>query len=60
MKAHDTDNWIVRGWKPEPRVGGLEFEDLAGGDQAPPLWKDLALASVAAVFLWVLAALLVA
>ena len=40
----------------EPRLSGLEFEDSPASDQAPPLWKDLTLASVLAVLLWVAAA----
>lgn len=56
MSAHEYDNWTVSRWRLEPRVGGLEFEDLSNGEQAPPLWKDLTLASVVAVVLWGIAA----
>jgi hypothetical protein len=58
MKAHESDNWTISRWRLEPRIRGLEFEDLASGEQAPPLWKDLTLASIAAVLLWTLAAVL--
>lgn len=58
MKAQETDNWTISRWRLQPRIHELEFEDLTSGDQAPPLWKDLTLASIAAVVLWTLAALL--
>jgi hypothetical protein len=58
MKASDTDNWTISRWRLEPRIHGLEFEDLTAGEQAPALWKDLMLASIVAVVLWTLAAML--
>jgi len=51
-----TDDWTIERWKTEPRIGGLEFTDTSV-DQAPPLWKDLTLASVIAVLLWAAAAI---
>jgi hypothetical protein len=60
MNARDFENWTVKGWRLEPRVQGFEFEDLSGGEQTPPLWKDLTLASVVAVLLWALAAAVLA
>jgi hypothetical protein len=58
MKARDVENWTVNRWRLEPRMHGLEFEDLSDPEQAPPLWQDLTLASVVAVLLWALAAVL--
>jgi hypothetical protein len=46
-----ADEWTIERWKTEPRLGGLEFTD-ASVEPAPPLWKDLTLASVIAVLLW--------
>lgn len=46
-----ADEWTIERWKTEPRLGGLEFLDPSV-DPAPPLWKDLTLASVIAVVLW--------
>lgn len=60
MKAMDTDNWTISRWRTEPRIHGLEFDDLNTGDEAPALWKDLTLASVVAVVLWTVAAMLLA
>lgn len=60
MNVRDFENWTVNRWRLEPRVQGFEFEDLSNGEQAPPLWKDLTLASVVAVLLWALAAAVLA
>jgi hypothetical protein len=46
-----ADDWTIERWKTEPRLVGLEFSD-ASVEQAPPLWKDLTLASALAVLLW--------
>ncbi len=51
-----TDEWTIERWKTPPRLVGLEFSD-APADQAPPLWKDLTLASIVAVLLWLAAAI---
>ena len=56
MSAHEYDNGNVSRWRLDPRVRGLEFEDLSSGEPAPPLWKDLTLASFVAVLLWGIAA----
>jgi hypothetical protein len=58
MRATDTENWTISRWRLEPRIHGLEFDDLTSGDQTPALWKDLTLASIVAVVLWTLAAML--
>jgi hypothetical protein len=51
-----TDDWTIERWKTEPRLVGLEFSDLPSVDPAPPLWKDLTVASALAVLLWAAAA----
>ena len=51
MAKRDAENWTIERWKTEPRLVGLEFRD-ASLEQAPPLWKDLTLASALAVLLW--------
>jgi hypothetical protein len=48
LKAED---WTIERWKTEPRVIGLEFSDGVP-DPAPPLWKDLTVASAVAILLW--------
>lgn len=50
MGKIDADDWTIERWKTEPRLIGLEFSDAM--EQAPPLWKDLTLASAVAVLLW--------
>jgi len=50
-----ADDWTIERWRTEPRLVGLEFGEATAGDaaveQAPPLWKDLMLASALAVLL---------
>lgn len=58
MRSRNSDNWIIERWRLEPRISGLEFQDSPAPDQAPPLWKDLTLASVLAVVLWIAAAVI--
>jgi hypothetical protein len=50
-----ADDWTIERWKTEPRLIGLEFGDSAV-EQAPPLWKDLTVASALAVLFWAAAA----
>ncbi len=50
MTKTKADDWTIERWKTEPRLVGLEFNDAV--EQAPPLWKDLTLASAVAVLLW--------
>jgi hypothetical protein len=52
-----ADDWTIERWKTEPRLLGLEFSEVPTVEPAPPLWKDLTLASVLAVVLWAAAAL---
>ena len=51
MTKRDAENWTIERWKTEPRLVALEFSD-ASVEHAPPLWKDLTLASALAVLLW--------
>ena len=51
-----ADEWTIERWRTEPRLAGLEFDD-ASIEKAPPLWKDLTIASALAVLLWAAAAL---
>lgn len=50
MTQRNADDWTIERWKTEPRLVGLEFSD-AIVEQAPPLWKDLMVASAFAVLL---------
>lgn len=49
-----ADDWTIERWRTEPRLIGLEFSDAV--DKAPPLWKDLTLASALAILFWAAAA----
>ena len=53
MTKRKADDLTIERWKTEPKLMGLELTEL---DQAPPLWKDLTLASAIAVLLWAAAA----
>jgi hypothetical protein len=50
-----ADDWTIERWKTESRLVMPEFSDVSVED-APPLWKDLTLASALAVLLWAAAA----
>ena len=52
----EADEWTIERWRTEPRLVGLQFNDTLA-EPAPPLWKDLALASAIAVVLWAAAAI---
>ena len=56
MTTRNYDDWRIDRWKVEPRFPSLELDDRPAADQAPPLWKDLTLASLVALVLWVIAA----
>jgi hypothetical protein len=56
MPVRDLEDWTISRWRLEPRLKGLELDDLPLVDQPPALWQDLALASVVALLLWVAAA----
>jgi hypothetical protein len=58
MGARQYDEWTIKRWRATPRARGLDFEEPMADDPAPPLWKDLMLASIAAVLLWALVAAL--
>ena len=50
------DDSTIERWRLEPRFSTLDFDDSFVVEQAPPLWKDLTLASVVALLLWLAAA----
>jgi hypothetical protein len=50
-----ADDWTIERWKTETRLVMPEFSDISV-EEAPPLWKDLTLASALAVLLWAVAA----
>jgi hypothetical protein len=56
MNSQNYDDRTVERWRLEPRLSGLELDDWQSAEEAPPLWKDLTLASVLALVLWLAAA----
>ncbi len=53
MTSRSRDEWTVERWRTEPRWHPLEnVEDPPLVETAPPLWKDLTVAAIAAVLLW--------
>jgi hypothetical protein len=50
------DDLTIERFRTEPRLTDLEFSDTTV-EEAPPLWKDLMLASALAVLLWGAAAI---
>ena len=55
MTIRKADDWTIERWKTETRLVIPEFSDISV-EEAPPLWKDLTLASALAVLLWAAAA----
>jgi hypothetical protein len=59
VNAPDRDEWTVKRWRIEPRWRTLEdVEEPELVEQTPSLWKDLTVATIAAVLLWGAAAVL--
>jgi hypothetical protein len=56
VTTRNYDDTIDR-WRLEPRFNTFELEDPPDVGQPPTLWKDLTMASVVALVLWVTAAL---
>ena len=56
MHIRNYEDWTVERWRLEPRFKALQFPESSPEEQATPLWKDLTLASVVALFLWIAAA----
>ena len=59
MRSRHYDDWTIESWRIEPRLRALDVDDKQT-DHNPPLWKDVALASVVAALLWATAALVFA
>ena len=53
MNVRNHDEWTIERWRTEPRWRVLEdVDEPLLADQAPPLWKDVTIASIAALLLW--------
>lgn len=55
VNTRNYDEWTIERWRLEPRYP-LKFDESLGVDKAPPLWKDLSLALIVALVLWLAAA----
>lgn len=56
MRTRNYDDWTIDRWRLEPRFNVFELDDPPEVDHAPTLWKDLTMASLVALALWVIAA----
>jgi hypothetical protein len=54
----NLDDRPIDRWRPELRFDPFDLDDSSVIEQAPPLWKDLTLASVVALLLWIIAVVL--
>ena len=54
MNTPNYDEWTIERWRIEPRCV-LEFDDSLTVEKAPPLWKDVTLALVVVLALWLAA-----
>ena len=59
MRSRHYDDWTVESWRLEPRLRPVD-DDPDELEANPPLWKDLTLASIIALLLWVAAAMMFA
>ena len=50
------EDWTIDRWRIEPRLRALDLEMADTEEKAPALWKDMTLASLVAVLLWIVAA----
>ncbi len=58
MTTRNYDDWTIDRWKADATFPSLEFDDSSSVDVAPPLWKDLTLASIVALAFWVVAVMI--
>ncbi len=59
MRSRHYDDWTVESWRLEPRLRPLD-DQYDESDGNPPLWKDVTLASIVALLLWLAAAMMFA
>jgi hypothetical protein len=56
VNSRKYDESTIERWRRPP---ALQLDESPLVEQAPPLWKDLTLACVVALLLWIVAALMV-
>jgi hypothetical protein len=52
VNISNYDDRTINSWRLEPRLRALDLDEFSAVEQAPPLWKDLTLAAVVALGLW--------
>ena len=60
MRTSNYDDLTIDRWRIEPRWRALDIDVHEDAEQNPPLWKDVTTASIVALALWMVAALLLA
>ena len=55
--TRNYDDSTIDRWRLEPRLAVFDLDDPQDIEQAPKLWKDLTVASLVALGLWVIAAI---
>jgi hypothetical protein len=58
VTTRNYEDRTIDRWKADARFPSLELDEPSIIEQAPPLWKDLTLASLVALGLWIVAAMI--
>jgi hypothetical protein len=56
VSTRNYDDWTIDRWRLEPRFKGFDLDDPQELEPVPTLWKDLTVASLVALVLWITAA----
>jgi hypothetical protein len=56
LHTRNFNEWTIDRWRIEPRYHPLDIE-VSETAENPPLWKDIAVASLIALGFWAMAAL---
>jgi hypothetical protein len=54
VRSRHYDDWTVESWRLEPRLRPVDA-DAGESEGNPPLWKDVTLAVIIALLLWIAA-----
>ena len=57
MRSRHYDDWTVESWRLEPRLRPVDADAAQSGGN-PPLWKDVTLAAIIAMLLWIAAGMM--
>jgi hypothetical protein len=57
VRSRHYDDWTVESWRLEPRLRPVDA-DARESDGNPPLWKDVTLAAIIALLLWIAAGMM--